>query len=163
MYGYEPANFEPTVDFYIRTSHPDHHSDIQKLFSISGETYSFTNRIYTLDGRLRHIQTIGYPIKEGATGKVKIAGTMQDITEQKNLHEELQEKTRAIHSQYELARQAELVQNVSTWQWNVPNGKIYWSENLFKIFEYTPYSFEPTLEKFMSMVHSDNTEVITQQ
>lgn len=162
MYGYEANSFEPTVDFYVSTSHPQHRIDIQKLLSITAEGYSFTNRIYTLDGRLRYIQTIGHPVLNGADKPTRVIGTMQDITEQKNLHEELKEKARALRNQYELARQAELVRNVSTWQWNIINGKLFWSENLFRILGYSPYSFEPTLETFLSMIHPDDRKRVVE-
>jgi PAS domain S-box-containing protein len=160
MYGYEPNSFEPTVDFYVSASHPEHHTDIQKLLSVTSEDHSFTNRIYTLDGRVRHIQTIGHPVSDGSDKPVRVIGTMLDITEQKNLHEELREKSRAIRNQYDQARQAELVSNVSTWQWDIDEDKIFWSENLFRILGYSPYSFEPTLEKFLSMVHPDDKKIV---
>ena len=160
MYGYQPNSFEPTVDFYVSASHPEHHTDIQKLLSVTSEDHSFTNRIYTLDGRVRHIQTIGHPVSDGSDKPVRVIGTMLDITEQKNLHEALKEKSRAIRNQYDQARQAELVSNVSTWQWDIDEDKIFWSENLFRILGYSPYSFEPTLEKFLSMVHPDDKKIV---
>ena len=160
MYGYEPGSFEPTIEFYISTSHPDHRTDIQKLFSLTGDTHSFVNRIYTLDGRVLYIQTLGRPLSEGTEKSSKIIGTMQDITEQKKLQNQLMEKTRAIRNQYELARQAEQVRAVSTWQWNIQNNTIFWSENLFRILGYAPYSFEPNFETFMSLVHPDDREII---
>ena len=47
MYGYEPGSFEPTLDFYISTSHPDHRTDIQRLFSIKGEyTFIYKQDLY---------------------------------------------------------------------------------------------------------------------
>ncbi|HKH62485.1 MAG TPA: PAS domain-containing protein [Flavitalea sp.] len=162
MYGYEPDSFEPTVDFYITTSHPEHHTDIQKLFSVTAESHSFINRIYTMDGRVRHIQTIGQLISDGSDQPARVIGTMLDITEQKNLHEELKEKTRAIRNQYEQARQAELIRNVSTWQWNTTGDKVFWSENLFRILGHIPYSFEPSVEKFVSMVHPDDRKIVVE-
>lgn len=160
MYGYEPGSFIPSLDFYISTSHPDHRTDIQKLLSVSGETHSFTNRIYTLDGKLLYIGTIGRAVSNGSEKTVRIIGTMQDITEQTKLHDQLREKTKSIRNQYELARQAELVRNVSTWQLNTQNNTLFWSENLFRIFGYAPYSFEPDIDKFISMVHPDDKELV---
>jgi PAS domain S-box-containing protein len=160
MYGYEPGSFEPTTDFYISTSHPDHRTDIQELLLLTRETYSFTNRIYTLDGRLRHIQTIGHIVSNGLDKNFRVIGTMQDITEQITLQDQLREKTKAIRNQYELVQQAELVRNVSTWQWNTESNKVFWSENLFRIFGYVPYSFEPTFELFKSMVHPEDEQIV---
>ena len=87
---------------------------------------------------------------------------MQDITEQTKLHDQLKEKTKSIRNQYELARQAELIRNVSTWQLNTQNNTLFWSENLFRIFGYAPYSFEPDIEKFISMVHPDDKQIVLQ-
>jgi PAS domain S-box-containing protein len=161
MYGYEPASFNPTIEFYISTSHPDQLKDIQQLLSVNGDPYSFVNRIYTVDGRLRYIQTIGRSLSDGTQDSKKIIGTMQDITEQKNLQDQLLEKTKGILRQYEFARQAELLRNVSTWQWNVTTGAIFWSENLFRMLGFEPYSFEPSYEKVISMVHPEDVEIVT--
>ena len=160
MHGYEPGSFEPVKDFYISTSHTENRNDIEKLLSDNGMTHTFINKIYTLDGRLRYIQTKGSPVSDGSGKTLKMVGTMQDITEQKLLKDQLEKKAKAIRNQYEHTSQLEIVNQVSTWQWNMDSGRLFWSENLFRILGYPPRSFEPNLEKLISFVHPEDKEII---
>jgi PAS domain S-box-containing protein len=161
IYGYEPGSFEPTIEFYKNTSHLDNRADIEALFAQPAKIYSFVNKIYTLDGRVRFVQTLGHPVLDEAGNNIKIIGTVQDITEQKILQDQLHEKNAAIRNQYENARHAEMMRHISTWQLNSKSGTIFWGENLFRILGYKPHAFEPTLERFISMVHPEDKEKIT--
>ena len=76
------------------TSHPDHKADIQKMLALKTGSYSFTNRIHTVNGELRYVQTIAHVI-EGEDSAKKLIGTMQDITEHKHMQEELYHKSQA--------------------------------------------------------------------
>lgn len=158
LYGYEPGSFEPTVEFYKNTSHPDYRDNIEALLAVPAKSSSFVNKIYTLDGRIRYVQTLGHPVPDESGNATRIIGTVQDITEQKILQDQLHEKTAAIRSQYENSRQAEMMRSVSTWQWSPETGKVFWSENMFRILGYKPHSFDPTFDKFVSLIHPEDKE-----
>lgn len=159
LYGYEPGSFEPTVEFYKNTSHPDHRDKIDDLLAVPARSSSFVNKIYTLDGRIRYVQTMGHPVIDESGNATRIIGTVQDITEQKILQDQLHQKTAAIRSQYENSRQAEMMRNVSTWQWSPQTGKVFWSENMFRILGYKPHSFDPSFEKFVALIHPEDKQV----
>lgn len=56
----------------------------------------------------------------------------------------------------ELLREAERVAHLGTWTWDMQNGRITWSEELFRIFGLSPGSVTPTVEAFMERIHPDD-------
>jgi PAS domain S-box-containing protein len=122
VYGYEPGSFDPTIEFHINTSHPDNRNDIKLVFSDPEKIHSFINKVSTLDGRTRYLQTFSRPVLGKSGSLLKIIATVQDITEQKILQDQVYEKTVAVRKQYDKIHQAEMMGNVSTWQLNLQTG-----------------------------------------
>ena len=68
----------------------------------------------------------------------KIVGTAMDVTENKQLTQELQ------RGQAYLA-EAQRLSHTGSFGWTVQTGEIVWSDETFRIFEFDP-SVKPTLE-----------------
>lgn len=118
-----------------------------------GKPYEITCRIFTLDGELRYIHTRGKSFK-GPLGQAgKLIGTMQDTTPQKVLESELRKRNRVLRDQFETDRLTERIRNVGSWQWDVKTGKLVWTEKMFQLFGLKPYSFDPTLQAFLDLMH----------
>ncbi len=95
-------------------------------------------------------------IRDDKGEPVYIGNVITDITERKKAEEE-------IRNNGILLKNAQRVGHLGFWDWNVTTGDLYWSDESFMIYGFQPQEFIPTLDKFKSMLHPDDTEWIMQK
>jgi PAS domain S-box-containing protein len=78
-----------------------------------------------------------------------LAVGFEDITERKQAQIKLE-------LQATIDRQAEQIANIGNWQWNLTTGELTWGKNLYRIFNFEPYSVQPTVELFLKNIHPDD-------
>jgi PAS domain S-box-containing protein len=59
-----------------------------------------------------------------------------------------------------LGYQAEILSEFGTWEWNLNNGQLIYSDNLYRILGTEPQSFEALQENFMKFVHDEDIEIV---
>src|SRR5262249_34074998 len=75
--------------------------------------------------------------------------TILDITQRQRAEEKLRES----EERWRLALSAG---DMGVWEWDLPSGKITWSEEHARLFGLTPSSFGGTFEDFASCVHPED-------
>ncbi len=74
-----------------------------------------------------------------------------------NTNEELEsrvdERTRELNEAQELA-------HIGNWTWDIRSGKMTWSDEVYRIFGFTPHEFIPTYEDFLNAVQPDEREFV---
>lgn len=58
------------------------------------------------------------------------------------------------------ANQSEIIGGISSWSWNLELDTLIFSENQYRLFGAKPYTFEPTNENVLKVVHSDDLSKI---
>ena len=81
----------------------------------------------------------------------KMRGTVMDITERHLMLQKL-EKTIELH------KQAQALTHIGNWTWDIPNNKIEWSDEMYRIYGIEPQSEEIHFERFIGLVHPDDRE-----
>lgn len=66
------------------------------------------------------------------------------------------EKTKAWY------KSAEKIARVGSWELDVLNNHLHWSDEIFRIFEFNPDIFEPSYESFLERVHPEDREMVDQ-
>lgn len=108
---------------------------------------NLNDRIYT---------TIKFPVSIG--GRNLLAGYTIDITENKNIELELiRAKEKAENNEIRLI-EAQAVTKVGSWETDLSNLNVFWSEETFKIFELDSDTFSPHHNTFLEYVHPDDRE-----
>ncbi|WP_220761737.1 PAS domain-containing protein [Flavobacterium sp. UMI-01] len=59
-----------------------------------------------------------------------------------------------------LSYQAEILSEFGTWEWNLNNNSLSFSDNLYRILGVEPQSFEASEESFLKFVHPEDIEVV---
>jgi PAS domain S-box-containing protein len=57
---------------------------------------------------------------------------------------------------------AQLLAEMGDYDWHIPSDTNTWSDQLFRIYGYEPGSFHPSYEKFLSLIHPDDRDRITE-
>jgi PAS domain S-box-containing protein len=117
-----------------------------------GKPWDEELQIVTVKNNIRWIRTIGEP--ELVDGKcVRIIGSFQDITEAKLAAEKIKE------SESRLAA-SQLVAKVGSWETDLINFVVIWSEETCRIFGVANYLTHTTHEKFLKFVYPDDKEKV---
>ncbi len=90
--GREPHELHSTYDGLLDCVHPDDRPMVASAFQAAVENskgFSLEHRIVRPDGELRTVLTRGRVSAGTSSRPVRLAGTAQDITEQKRIHEHL--------------------------------------------------------------------------
>ncbi len=165
IYGYAPQSFKPTLDFYVHTTHPEDQpktkESIQNLDN--ADNYQIHQRIYTVDGRIRFLISIGKFFRNQHGKLAKLIGTAQDITSQMEMEEALREKTAIIKLQQSVEKQVEKIRQSGSWQWDLKTGQAIWAKNTYKLLGVEPFIFEPSIESFIQLIHPDDQKHIREK
>lgn len=90
--------------------------------------------------------------KQNINGKNYYTAFVRDISEKLNAEKEVRE------SEFRL-REAQQIAKLGHWNLDLVNNKLYWSDEVYRIFEIEPQEFEATYEAFLNMIHPDDREM----
>ena len=82
-----------------------------------------------------------------------VLGIGRDVKERK----EIEEKVRASENRL---NEAQKIAKIGSWEVEYPGLKVYWSDEVYRIFEFTSGDWEPTFDHFLNVVHPDEREII---
>lgn len=94
IFGLDPREFGLSFEEYLAMVHPDDHTTVKSINELSQQPqkhFSHDYRIIHRDGTVRVLRANGRVICDELGQITKIAGTDQDITEQKQIEDELEE------------------------------------------------------------------------
>jgi hypothetical protein len=120
----------------------------------AGQGCDIKKRIIRPDGVQRVIRCVGMPVRENGV-VTRFVGTLLDITEQEELAQELRRSKRHLAN-------AQTLSHTGSFGWKVSSGKIFWSDETFRIFQCDP-STKPTVELLLSQVHREDYDRAHQQ
>lgn len=79
--------------------------------------------------------------------------SIDDITERKTTEIQLREQKTKL-------KQAQEIAKVGNWELDIINDKLYWSDEIYKMFELDPGEFEATYEAFLDRIHPDDRDKV---
>lgn len=74
---------------------------------------------------------------------------VHDVTEQKENEAELVDLNKKLSTAQQIAK-------LGYWQLNIETKELYWSDEVYRIWERDPDTFQPNLENFLSTIHPDD-------
>jgi PAS domain S-box-containing protein len=139
--------------------HPDDSSrltDAWQSILVSGEPGETEARLRRFDGAYRWFLFRANPLRDESGKIVKWYGTNVDIEDRKRAEEELR------RSEFYLSEGQRLA-HTGSWAWNVRTDALFWSEEIFRIYGYSPQETCPTWEHFLQRVHPKDRPQIEQR
>jgi PAS domain S-box-containing protein len=147
-----------TGQFFFTDEEPD-----TVFFKRQASKYNFNETEYLADlNKVPHLDRVN--IEKAKTFMLKLASTLAQIGYAKLKLEKALEDTRVLLSnQMEskfLLEQAALIANLGSWQFDLANNRLVWSNEVFRIFGVSTQEFEPSYEGFLSLIHPDDRDAV---
>src|SRR5262249_3281986 len=150
IFGFDPGS-PVTIERILKHTHPDdraaHKEILQRAVQAPGEI-DFEHRLAMPDGSTKHLRVVGRPAS-GEHGEVEFVGAGTDITETKKVEEALRRSERYLAEAQRLARSG-------SWAWNVHTLEVFWSQEMYRIFDYDAQRVRPTMAHFLERVHPED-------
>lgn len=136
--------------------HPDDRERIKMIFSNTvgtGLGHREEYRLLMKKGGVRHIESQGNVIrnKDGKIDRVVVVS--RDITERKLADEKLKQSEKLLAAAQQLA-------HIGSWEWNIEENKVGWSEEMCRIYGVQPHEFDGSYEAFLERVHPEDREKV---
>jgi PAS domain S-box-containing protein len=155
MYGVKADEDPSTFELWFGRTHIEDRKRMLEIFErskIQKTDYDADYRVVLPDGDVKHIHTIGHPVLNEAGDLVEFVGTNMDITERKEAEETLR------RSEGYLAEAQRLV-HIGGWVWNVAaSRRVYWSQELYRIFRFDPERGLPSDEALRERIHPEDRD-----
>lgn len=105
------------------------------------------------DGREKWLHTRKIGLYDGQGNPTHLLGISMDITARKETELNLQK------IQNNLA-EAQRIAHIGSWEFDLLTNRIYWSAEIYRIFEISPESFDTSYESFLELVHPEDREAV---
>lgn len=101
----------------------------------------------------RWIRAYIYPGKDAAGNIREIILTHEDVTEQRQME-------KSLHDRESRLLEAQRVSKIGSWELDLTNDRLFWTEEIYQIFEIDPEQFDASYEAFLNTVHPDDRELV---
>lgn len=160
LFGYDTDNEHSNLHFWESKLHPDDKERVvHELHAFLSQTYTrqwhCEYRFQKSDGSYAFVADKGYLITDKDHLPVRLVGTMQDVTEQR----EFAEKLKMSNERYELVTKAT---NEAIWDFDLEKNNMTWSEGYRILFGHGFEDAEQGLDFWEVNIHPDEkTQVIS--
>jgi PAS domain S-box-containing protein/diguanylate cyclase (GGDEF)-like protein len=120
-------------------------NDIRKAIS-NKKSISTILRNYKKDGTLVFIELSISPIFDEDKNLKYFLGIQKDITKEKKFVEQM--------------RISQNLANIGSWELNILTNELYWSDEIFNLFEIDKNNFSPSYEAFLNVIHPKDRELV---
>ncbi|MCK5623714.1 MAG: PAS domain-containing protein, partial [Alphaproteobacteria bacterium] len=156
--GLGPEHAEVDNDFLMAMIPAEEHSRIRRMMNRAvskGEAYTNEYHIVRPDGDRRAVIEHGEAFRDETTGKIRLIGTIQDITERQRAAEELARTLKRLADAQTAAR-------IGNWEWDAATDQDWWSEQQFRNYGIeAPAGFVPG-ENYLQFAHPADRDAARQ-
>jgi PAS domain S-box-containing protein len=134
---------------------PHHAKNIERVLSTSDR--QIVGKTIELVGlhKLGHEFPIELSLSEWETGSdVFFTGIIRDISRRRLAEKELQESKASLV-------EAQRIAHIGSWQWEMANNTVKWSEEMFRIFDIDPETYNGNPNTILSILHPDDVAMFT--
>ncbi|MFV2061659.1 MAG: cache domain-containing protein [Gammaproteobacteria bacterium] len=101
------------------------------------------------------VESLSYfELKELATTANRMLEKQIEIEEERIKTEDL------LRSSESNLKEAQKITHFGSWKYNIKSDKLFWSDEVFRIFELSPDKVIPSYELFLTLVHPDDIELV---
>ncbi|MCI0444637.1 sigma 54-interacting transcriptional regulator [bacterium] len=156
LYGLPPGSFDGSYSSWKKLVHPDDRPEFMRAIEHPPATgdLSIEFRVAWPDGSIHWLAAKGQMFFDNEGKSNRIVGFTADITSRKLIENELRRSEAYL-------REGQRLSLTGSFGWNVSNGKLFWSDETFRIVGLDPLT-KPTVEEVLKRVHPDDVVIVKQ-
>lgn len=112
-----------------------------------------TYKVEFADGSKHSILSKKFPVLDDDNNFLGIGTVDLDVT--KSLQDQ-----ESLRLSEENLNKAQRIANIGSWDRDVARDTLAWSENVYRIFGFEPFSFQPDHTSFMNVIHPDDRQMV---
>ena len=151
LYGVSAEAMVQDGQRFFDLVHPEdrpHYWVALEMSAHTQEPFLYEYRIITPTGQEKWMRAHGQP-DPLPQGGVRWFGVALDITDRKQAEDALLQVSRRL-------REAQRIAQMGNWELDLWTNTLYWSEEIYRIFELDSEQFEASYEAFLQMVHPED-------
>ena len=142
--------------------HPDSHAALKARIVLLREGAAvnplFEGKIKRFDGTVAHAEVMATACV--FEGRPAIQVVLVDVTERRQIQEEIRRNHEALQRSEAQLSEAQRIARIGSWALEFETGELFWSDEIFRIFEIDPLKFGASYDAFLDLVHPDDREKI---
>ena len=151
-------NYKKDINGWLQIIHPDDLEMMKTYFydDVIKAKHNFDKEYRIIrqnDNQERWVHGIGQLQLDDKGYVIQMLGTIQDITERKNAEKELKLSESRLYEAQHLA-------HIGNWELDLKTKKVYWSDEVYRIFGFEPGQMKIDLELFLSRLAPEDREHI---
>ena len=135
-----------------------HQEPVRTLFMTSEHAapmHRSVSPILTRDGEERVIEWSNQIIGHRDGQMVGVMAIGQDVTDRSRMEQE-------VHLSSMRLNEAQRIARVGSWELDLVTGQLFWTDEIFNLFEIDKSQFGATYEAFLNAIHPDDREAVNQ-
>lgn len=158
LFGYEPQSFTPNINMFLKRMPDEERSafikEIQKALN-EKSSFVFEHNIVNADKSMRAVLTQGHGVYDGNGIPIRIISTTLDIAERKGIEQQILKIKEDLED-------AQRIAHLGSWSLDLQNDKLYWSDELYRIYGLEPRSLTPKFATLLEFVHPDDRAYVSE-
>ncbi|MEB3312062.1 MAG: PAS domain-containing protein [Snowella sp.] len=182
MLGYEPDEFDPSLEVWQSLIHPEDRDRVNTVFyeTLADKAIEAAELEYRLKHKQGHyipVLSRGFTLRDEKGQPLRNSGTNTDLTALKQKEQELQQalaalhrlnqdleervdrRTAALQQSEKRLRETQQFARLGSWELDVLSGKITWSPELYEIFKLNPDDNELSYHDLTQYFHPRDREL----
>jgi PAS domain S-box-containing protein len=155
LYQLDPAEIQPSLAHSRALIHPQDwpkvEAQVREAMEQGAGFQDLELRFFRADGSVGWMLTRGEVERDAGGKPVRLIGSSVDITERKEAEQGLREREERL-------RLATRAAGIGTFDWDLPSGRIVWTEQEELLFGLEPGTFGGTIESWKAQVLPDDRE-----
>ena len=151
LMGFEPEQFIGDFDFWAANIHPEDAPEVyRKRQSVFAKGRMFCEYRFRMpNGEYHWLHDELRLIRDENDEPREIIGYWIDIDDKKRAERELLEGGERL-------RRSQIYANIGTWEWNIRDGKMVWSERVGPLFGYASGEFAANYEEYLETIYAED-------
>ncbi|MFC4872574.1 PAS domain S-box protein [Negadavirga shengliensis] len=157
LFGYSPGELvSKNIEILIPDSFKSHHAVYFEKYALNPVSRNMSSRNFLKglrkDGDEFYVSVAINSIKDD---ELYLIATIRDISDFIDLNIQLEK----VHAQL---KEALKISNLGNWENNLVGGTLFWSEEVFEIFDIDPKEWKPSYQSFIELVHPDDRQLLVE-
>jgi len=161
LLGFSENEIENNFLEWEKRVHPDDKNkvieDVNKHRNGDTVFYENEHRLLCKDNTYKWFLDRGKIVTYASDNKPeRMIGTLSDITNRKEIELALIENEKRL-------QEAQKIAKLGYWELDLTTNKLFWSDEIYRIFDLEPHEFEGTYDAFLDKIHPDDKKLVNDE